>query len=76
MSYFSFQECTNIFSSEGGRLLAELVNVPFLGKIPIELKLNQTTDKKQSLQITAPESAATAVFNNIVEIILKLSTNQ
>jgi Mrp family chromosome partitioning ATPase len=28
--------CTNVFSSEGGRLLAEQTGVPFLGKIPID----------------------------------------
>ena len=29
-------ECTNIFSSQGGRLLAEHSGVPFLGAIPID----------------------------------------
>jgi len=32
-------ECTNIFSSGGGKSLAEQVGVPFLGTVPIEPKL-------------------------------------
>jgi len=32
-------ECTNIFSSEGGKILAEQNSVPFLGAIPIDPNL-------------------------------------
>lgn len=32
-------ECTNIFSSGGGKALAEMAKVPFLGTVPIEPKL-------------------------------------
>ena len=32
-------ECTNIFSSGGGKSLAEQVGIPFLGTVPIEPKL-------------------------------------
>lgn len=34
-------ECTNMFSAEGGRLLAEKHSIPFLGKVPIEPRLVQ-----------------------------------
>ena len=30
------EQCTNVFSSEGGRILAEQAGVPFVGKLPID----------------------------------------
>jgi len=37
-------ECTNIFSSEGGKLLADELNIKFLGRIPIDPTLTQCCD--------------------------------
>jgi Mrp family chromosome partitioning ATPase len=37
-------ECTNIFSSGGGTILAETSKVPFLGKIPIDPALADAMD--------------------------------
>lgn len=38
------KECTNIFASEGGRMLAEEQGVPFLGTIPIDPVLCAAAD--------------------------------
>eukprot|EP01117_Protostelium_nocturnum_P018373 TRINITY_DN7672_c0_g1_i2.p1 TRINITY_DN7672_c0_g1~~TRINITY_DN7672_c0_g1_i2.p1 ORF type:complete len:182 (+),score=35.41 TRINITY_DN7672_c0_g1_i2:189-734(+) len=42
------QDCTNIFSSEGGKLLSEELNIPFLGKIPIDPSLTQVEETGES----------------------------
>uniref|UniRef100_A0A1X7T6K2 Uncharacterized protein n=1 Tax=Amphimedon queenslandica TaxID=400682 RepID=A0A1X7T6K2_AMPQE len=38
-------ECTNVFSTGGGEELAKQCQVPFLGRIPIDLLLVQDVDK-------------------------------
>ena len=38
-------ECTNIFASGGGRLLADQYAIPFLGQLPIDNQLNAILDQ-------------------------------
>jgi len=49
-------ECTNIFSSEGGRLLAEEVKLPFLGKIPIDPSLTACCEEGKNFLEVHPDS--------------------
>eukprot|EP01111_Echinosteliopsis_oligospora_P010414 TRINITY_DN322_c2_g1_i1.p1 TRINITY_DN322_c2_g1~~TRINITY_DN322_c2_g1_i1.p1 ORF type:complete len:285 (-),score=76.64 TRINITY_DN322_c2_g1_i1:67-921(-) len=51
-------ECTNIFSSEGGKLLAEDTDVPFLGKLPIDPQLTQACEKGQNYVKMNPTSTS------------------
>jgi Mrp family chromosome partitioning ATPase len=41
-------ECTNIFSKEGGRLLAEKYDLPFLGRIPISPQFTKLVEDLQA----------------------------
>lgn len=66
-----FQECTNIFSSDGGKLFAELVKIPFLGKIPIDLRVGDGIGKLQSISSIFPDSPSSATFQNIVDAVIK-----
>jgi len=49
-------ECTNIFSSGGGKSLAELTKIPFIGKIPIDPSLTLCAEEGKDFVATHPES--------------------
>jgi len=51
-------ECTNIFSSGGGKLLAEYAKVPFLGTIPIDPSLAAAEEKGKNF-MTAGHNSTT-----------------
>merc|ERR1711997_510545 len=51
-------ECTNIFSSGGGKALAEHAKVPFLGAVPIEPKLALAAESGQDFIQQFQESEA------------------
>ncbi|XP_065065454.1 cytosolic Fe-S cluster assembly factor NUBP2 homolog isoform X1 [Rhopilema esculentum] len=58
-------ECTNIFSSGGGRSLAEHSGVPFLGEIPIDPNLSLCGEKGLQFDLDSSPSG------NAVKIILQ-----
>ncbi|XP_058791409.1 cytosolic Fe-S cluster assembly factor NUBP2 homolog [Phymastichus coffea] len=64
-------ECTNIFSSNGGVSLSELVNVPFLTKVPIDPTIGRLADKGQSILKLFPDSQVAQVFRKLVEELTK-----
>ncbi|XP_067005188.1 cytosolic Fe-S cluster assembly factor Nubp2 homolog [Anabrus simplex] len=59
-------ECTNIFSSGGGKSLAEMAQVPFLGSVPIDPRVGECGEKGTSCIKMLPDSPVTAVFQSIV----------
>lgn len=59
-------DCTNIFSSEGGRLLAENLNIPFIGKIPLDPRLTECCENGQSFEQKFPESTSLQALTNFV----------
>ncbi|KAE8744645.1 hypothetical protein FOCC_FOCC008774 [Frankliniella occidentalis] len=59
-------ECTNIFSSGGGKSLANLNNIPFLGSIPIDPSLGECGEKGKSCISVKPNSPASKVFKDLV----------
>lgn len=66
-------ECTNIFSSGGGKLLAQSFDVPYLGNIPIdpnfvEMIENQNKDEKILLELYT----ACALYPIFFEILQKV----
>jgi len=63
-------ECTNIFSSGGGKALAEHAKVPFLGSVPIEPALAQAAESGQDYSSTFNTSEAAQRFNTIFEGLL------
>lgn len=66
-------ECTNIFSSGGGKSLADLIKVPFLGSIPIDPSLGECGEKGTSCISVNPSSPAAKVFQDLVQTIAERS---
>ena len=64
------EECTNIFSYGGGESLAEMGNVPFLGRIPIDPKLTQSVEEGTNFIRAFKESATARAFLNIVKNVI------
>ncbi|XP_054257961.1 cytosolic Fe-S cluster assembly factor NUBP2 homolog [Macrosteles quadrilineatus] len=62
-------ECTNIFSSGGGSSLAEMSNIPFLGRLPIDPKVTRVP--LQSEIQRNPDSTTAQVFKNVVRVVME-----
>eukprot|EP01112_Ceratiomyxa_fruticulosa_P019224 TRINITY_DN6262_c1_g1_i1.p1 TRINITY_DN6262_c1_g1~~TRINITY_DN6262_c1_g1_i1.p1 ORF type:complete len:272 (-),score=59.58 TRINITY_DN6262_c1_g1_i1:110-925(-) len=60
------EECTNIFSSEGGRLLAEETHTKFLGKIPIDPSLGWCGENGKDFISSYPTSKSLETLKNFV----------
>jgi ATP-binding protein involved in chromosome partitioning len=56
-----------LFGSGGGRRLAEELDVPFLGSVPLQPGIAQEADRGRPVLIAAPESAASAKLREIAE---------
>ena len=70
MSGFVCPHCgtkTDIFQSGGGHRIAEELNIPFLGSIPIDQKISEDSDKGVSFIIEHSDSASSKVFMEIVD---------
>lgn len=68
MSYFLCPHCeqeSDIFDRGGGRRLAEQKGVPFLGEIPIDLRMRQGGDVGQPVVLQFPESELSAKFREV-----------
>eukprot|EP01101_Sappina_pedata_P008467 TRINITY_DN4696_c0_g1_i1.p1 TRINITY_DN4696_c0_g1~~TRINITY_DN4696_c0_g1_i1.p1 ORF type:complete len:273 (-),score=78.35 TRINITY_DN4696_c0_g1_i1:39-857(-) len=52
------EECTNIFSSKGGEILAEQCNVPFIGRIPLDPSISLCSERGASFGTEFPESSS------------------
>jgi len=67
-------ECTNIFSSEGGRLLSEEMSVPFLGKIPIDPALTSCCEQGKNFLELFPESSSLDAVQKYVKAKISVDT--
>lgn len=63
-------ECTNIFSSGGGKALCDLSNIKFLGSIPIDANLCLCSEQGKSYLDEFEKSAISAKFGDIVKMII------
>uniref|UniRef100_S4PB84 Nucleotide binding protein 2 (Nbp 2) n=1 Tax=Pararge aegeria TaxID=116150 RepID=S4PB84_9NEOP len=68
-------ECTNIFSSGGGKSLAEISKLPFLGSIPIDPRVGALAGKGVAAVKELPESSTSRVFNDLVIRINETNSN-
>ncbi|MGD6934853.1 MAG: Mrp/NBP35 family ATP-binding protein [Candidatus Bathyarchaeia archaeon] len=69
MSGFICPHCgkkTEIFNSGGGVQMAKVMNVDFLGSIPIDPKIGADADKGLPFVISYPDSEASKIFNQVV----------
>jgi ATP-binding protein involved in chromosome partitioning len=68
MSYFVCPHCqgeSEIFDRGGGRKLAEGTNAPFLGEIPLDLRMRQGGDIGQPVMLQFPDSDLANQFRQV-----------
>ncbi len=74
MSGFVCPHCgkkVNLLKSGGGEKAAQELNVPFLGRIPIDTQVVELGDEGRPLLEDAPDSFAARAFREVVESILE-----
>jgi ATP-binding protein involved in chromosome partitioning len=74
MSGFVCPECgkkVNIFKTGGGENIAQELNTPFLGKIPIDPKICSDSDSGKPFIMNHPDSSSSKAF---MEIVKKIET--
>ena len=62
----------DLFKSGGGEKAAEEFNLPFLGKIPIDLNMVNSADEGKPYISQYKNSETAQVFNKIVKSIIAL----
>ena len=74
MSTFICPHCgeeSHIFSHGGARYTAEKLEVPFLGEIPLNMTIRETSDAGKPLLVDKPTTLEAKAFMNIAEKIKK-----
>lgn len=74
MSTFICPHCgeeSHIFSHGGARYTAEKLDVPFLGEIPLNMTIRETSDSGKPLLVDKPKTPEAKAFLNIAEKIKK-----
>jgi len=70
MSYFSCPHCgerTDIFSHGGARDTAESQGADFLGEIPLDIKIRETSDGGNPIVTSEPDSAHATAYKSIAD---------
>jgi ATP-binding protein involved in chromosome partitioning len=70
MSTFICPHCggrSDIFGHGGARHEAERLGVPFLGEVPLDLAIRETSDAGRPVVATDPDGAHAAIFRRIAE---------
>jgi ATP-binding protein involved in chromosome partitioning len=68
MSYFRCPHCgerTDIFSHGGARLEAERLGVEFLGEVPLDMIIRETSDEGRPIVVSHPESEYAQTFRRM-----------
>jgi len=68
MSYFLCPHCgkrTELFGHGGAKAEAERLGVPFLGEVPLEVEIRETSDAGLPIVATKPDSAHAKVYRDI-----------
>ncbi len=68
MSYFVCGHCderTEIFGNGGGRTMADDLEIPFLGEVPIDTRVRSGGDSGQPIVVAEPESLAALAFRQV-----------
>ncbi len=72
MSYFACPHCgehTNIFSHGGAKKEAETVGMEFLGEIPLDIQIRETSDGGNPVVVSDPDGAHAVAFKAIAKRI-------
>jgi len=70
MSTFECPNCKtriDIFGHGGASAEAEIIGVPFLGEIPLDIKVRERSDEGEPLTISEPKSTITAQYKAIAD---------
>ena len=68
MSYFLCPHCggrSEIFSHGGARIEAERLNTEFLGEVPLDLQIRETSDDGRPITVSDPDNPHSLVFRAI-----------
>jgi ATP-binding protein involved in chromosome partitioning len=68
MSYFACPNCghrTEVFSHGGAQKEAERLGVDFLGEIPLDIEIRETSDGGHPIVVSKPDSENAKVFREI-----------
>jgi ATP-binding protein involved in chromosome partitioning len=68
MSYFVCPKCgerSEIFSHGGGKAEAEKLGVPFLGEVPLDMLIRETSDSGHPVVVSHPDSAHSKAYRDI-----------
>src|SRR5262249_10930816 len=72
MSYFLCPHCgerSEIFSHGGARKEAEKLGTDFLGEVPLDIAIRETSDGGKPIVVSSPESAHAKLFRRMAEHI-------
>jgi ATP-binding protein involved in chromosome partitioning len=70
MSYFDCPSCghrSEIFGHGGAKAEAERLGVDFLGEVPLDIAVRQTSDEGRPIVVSAPDSQAAQIFRRMAE---------
>ena len=68
MSYYICTECghrAEIFSHGGARRIAEQLGMEFLGEVPLDIEIRETSDSGQPIVVSRPESEQAQTYRRI-----------
>ncbi len=74
MSYFVCPDCGSrhdIFGHGGARSEAERIGVPFLGEVPLEMAIRETSDRGAPVVVSEPEGVHAAIYRKIATMVWK-----
>jgi ATP-binding protein involved in chromosome partitioning len=73
MSYFECPHCherTDVFSHGGGRRVAECRGIPFLGEIPLDIKVREAGDSGMPIVVSEPQSPHSQRFVQAAKLLV------
>ena len=74
MGYFECPECghrSEIFSHGGARREAEKLGTEFLGEIPLDIEIRETSDGGRPIVVSKPDSPQAEVYRSIAKRIME-----
>ena len=63
-------EVVNVFGSGGGEALATEMELPFLGRIPLDPAVAQAGDNGAPTVVSAPDSSAAGALDGVAKTVL------
>ncbi len=72
MSYFVCPACehrSEIFSHGGARRVADQLGMEFLGEVPLDIEIRETSDSGQPIVVSRPESEPAKIYRRMAELV-------